>query len=232
VESGERAKVLLADDVAFFRRYLGEVLRAAGLEVLEAATGTDVLARLEQREDLPNLLLVDIDLPEEGAVGLLPVVRSRYTREELAIVLLTQVSESEELRKLRDLGADGHVDKQAPAEHILFSVRQAIARGARDRRGSPRILVDSPILYEGETHRGIGRLVDIGAGGLHVQSTESPPPAGTVLRLSFVFPGREEEVVAEGRVVRSAPLRFSVAFKALDETARAAIVSFLEGAAG
>jgi CheY-like chemotaxis protein len=232
IQTGEPASVLVADDVAFFRRYLGEVLRNARFEVFEASSGVEAMRQLQSRERRPNLLLMDVDLPEQGAVGLLPLIRAKHTRDELAVLLLTKTPEFAEMPQFRDLGADGHVNKHGAAEHVIFSVSQAIARREKERRGSPRYLVDSPICWNGGEYKGVGRLVDIGAGGLHVQCMGTPPPLGSLLKLSFVFPGREEEVVAEGRVVRSAPLRFSAAFRSLDDSARAALLSFLESATG
>ena len=114
--------VMVADDTPFFRKYLSDVLGQAGAQVLEAADGADLLAQLEQHGHKLDLLLLDVVMPKGNAFGLLPIIREKFTRDELKILLVTSVTEAEDIHKLRELGADGYITKDAEPDHVLFRI--------------------------------------------------------------------------------------------------------------
>ena len=62
----EQPLVLIVDDNERNRRLARDVLRAAGLETIEAATGDEAIALAELH--LPNVILMDLGLPDmDGA---------------------------------------------------------------------------------------------------------------------------------------------------------------------
>ena len=67
-------KVLLVDDDATLRRTLGIGLRAEGHEVLIAADGRSALQAL--REDKPDIVVLDLGLPDLSGVEVLRRLRT------------------------------------------------------------------------------------------------------------------------------------------------------------
>ena len=56
------ARVLVVDDTEGNRYAVSRLLRGAGMEVVEAETGREALARLAER--VPDLVVLDINLPD------------------------------------------------------------------------------------------------------------------------------------------------------------------------
>jgi DNA-binding response OmpR family regulator len=111
-------KVLLVDDDATLRRTLGIGLRAEGHEVLIAADGRSALQAL--REDKPDIVVLDLGLPDLSGVEVLRRLRAWST---IPVVVLSARAESTEKVQALDLGADDYVTKP-------FSVAELVSRVA------------------------------------------------------------------------------------------------------
>jgi len=114
-------KVLVIDDEPPIRRLLRMGLSTQGYEVLEATNGKTALEQLGQK---PDLIILDLGLPDIQGHELLRTVRSR--NEAVPIVVLS--SRGDEAGKVQalDLGADDYVTKPFGMEELLARMRAAL----------------------------------------------------------------------------------------------------------
>ena len=70
--------ILVADDEATVRTYIGSVLRREGFQLLEAVDGADALDQVQQRGAPIHLLLTDIRMPRMDGVALARSVTDLY----------------------------------------------------------------------------------------------------------------------------------------------------------
>jgi two-component system invasion response regulator UvrY len=120
-------KILLVDDHVVVRSGLRNLLTSvADTRISEAATGRDALLRL--RQDRPDLVLLDLNLPGIGGLELL----RRMLLEDKAVRILVLSMHAEPLYATRamELGARGYLSKNASAEELLSAVRR-VAEGGR-----------------------------------------------------------------------------------------------------
>jgi CheY-like chemotaxis protein len=76
--------ILCVDDEALVRNVTCDMLRDLGHQVSEAASGTEALDRLQQRDDMIDLLLTDIRMP--GLDGLRLAQIARTSRPDLRVI--------------------------------------------------------------------------------------------------------------------------------------------------
>jgi two-component system, OmpR family, KDP operon response regulator KdpE len=114
-------RVLVVDDEPPIRKLLRTGLAAHGYRVLEAQNGK---AALEQLEALPNLIILDLGLPDMQGHELLRTIRSR--NDSVPIVILS--SRDDEAGKVQalDLGADDYVTKPFGMDELLARMRAAM----------------------------------------------------------------------------------------------------------
>jgi two-component system KDP operon response regulator KdpE len=175
-------RVLLVDDDATLRRTLGIGLRAADHEVLVAADGRSALQAL--REDKPDLVVLDLGLPDLSGVEVLRRLRAWST---VPVVVLSARAESGEKVQALDLGADDYVTKPFGMEELLARIR-----AAGRRAGS-----DVPVLEAGDL------VIDLPA--------RRVTKAGVVVRLTPTEWGLLEMLVrVPGRLVRQQDLLHEV----------------------
>lgn len=118
-------RVVIADDHAVVRRGLRQVLDAEeGLEVVAEASDLDG-ARRYVRGHHPDVLVLDLNLPEGLSLGAIPEIRSECPDTE--IVVLTMQNEPAYAREALGAGALGYVLKEAAESELVEAVRRAAA---------------------------------------------------------------------------------------------------------
>jgi two-component system KDP operon response regulator KdpE len=114
-------KVLVVDDEPPIRKLLRMGLSKQGYEVLEAPNGKTALELLSEK---PDLVVLDLGLPDIQGLELLRMIRGRS--EGLPIVVLS--SRGDEVGKVEalDLGADDYVTKPFGMDELLARMRAAL----------------------------------------------------------------------------------------------------------
>jgi DNA-binding NarL/FixJ family response regulator len=121
-----RIRIVIADDHPIFRAGLQGLLSAQGdFEVVgEAANGKEALAVV--RHAAPEVLLVDLQMPELDGVGAIRAIREAAPATRI-LVLTTYDSDGDILRAV-EAGATGYLLKDTPRDELFRAIR-ATARG-------------------------------------------------------------------------------------------------------
>jgi len=122
-------RVLVVDDDASMRRTLAINLRARGYEVETVGDGRSALQSLVEEE--PDVVLLDLGLPDVDGIGVLRRLRE-YSR--VPVLVVSARSESDDKVEALDLGADDFVTKPFDVNELLARVRAVVRRGAAEPR--------------------------------------------------------------------------------------------------
>jgi two-component system KDP operon response regulator KdpE len=140
--SASPLKVLIVDDEPPIRKLLRMGLSTQGYEILDAPNGKTALALLESK---PDLVILDLGLPDMKGLDLLAMIRARD--EAVPIVVLS--SRGDEAGKVQalDLGADDYLTKPFGMEELLARMRAALrhqlqVQGERPAFRSGDLMVD------------------------------------------------------------------------------------------
>ena len=119
--SAPRTRVLVVDDEPPIRKLLRMGLSTQGYDILEAANRRVSLELLAQK---PDLVILDLGLPDMQGLDLLRTMRAR--NESVPIVVLS--SRGDEAGKVQalDLGADDYVTKPFGMDELLARMRAAL----------------------------------------------------------------------------------------------------------
>jgi len=119
--TGPQLKVLVVDDEPPIRKLLRMGLATANYQILEAPNAKTALAQLVEN---PDLVILDLGLPDMDGHELLRTIRSR--NENVPIVVLS--SRGDEAGKVRalDFGADDYVTKPFGMDELLARLRAAL----------------------------------------------------------------------------------------------------------
>jgi len=119
-------QVLVVEDDATIRAVLRALLEPQHLRVIEAENGSRGLA--EARGHKPDLILVDLGLPDRDGLSLIQEVR---TWSSVPIIVLSARAQEEEKIRALDVGADDYVTKPFSAPELLARVRAGLRRNLR-----------------------------------------------------------------------------------------------------
>ena len=124
-------KILVIEDEKSISYLLGTVLTANGYDVIKAYTGTEACEMLDAY--CPDLILLDLGLPDMDGVDIIRRVRSRGTAP--IVVVSARTRERDKIEAL-DLGADDYITKPFGGGELLARVRAAL-RHARNQVAGP-----------------------------------------------------------------------------------------------
>ena len=125
-------QVLVVEDEPGIRGILRVLLESEKYRVIEA--GTAKRAEVEARAHKPDLLIVDLGLPDGNG---LDVIRSVRTWSPVPILVLSARTMEEQKIAALDAGADDYVTKPFSAPELLARMRAALRRNVRTAEQVP-----------------------------------------------------------------------------------------------
>lgn len=105
----KKMKILIVEDESFLLDLYQIKLEQAGFEVVKAGNGNEgvSLARLEQ----PDLILLDILMPEIDGYEMLAKIKSDPKTKKIPVIIFSNLSQKEEIEKGLKLGASDYIIK-------------------------------------------------------------------------------------------------------------------------
>ena len=115
--------ILVVDDDAAIREMLAEYLVSHGYAVALAGDGTAMRAQLEA--ELPDLVLLDLRLPQEDGLSLARYLRERY---DVGIIMVTGAAGTVDRIVGLEMGADDYVAKPFEPRELLARIKSVLRR--------------------------------------------------------------------------------------------------------
>ena len=117
-------KILIADDEPNIVTSLEFLMQQRGYEVRAAANGAEALRQVT--EFGPDLILLDIMLPEMNGFEVCQRIRNNPAWNLVKVVLLTAKGRESEVAKGLALGADAYITKPFATRELLANVQRLL----------------------------------------------------------------------------------------------------------
>ncbi|HXF45541.1 MAG TPA: response regulator transcription factor [Burkholderiaceae bacterium] len=124
IENGRRRCLLVVEDQELMRNTLREYLQRAFPERHVGVAESGVLALDIVRANRPQLVFMDIHLPDADGIELTREIRVAYP--EVAVIVVSHHSGAEFVRRARAAGAAGYVVKENIRTELLPLARHAL----------------------------------------------------------------------------------------------------------
>lgn len=124
--SSGKQRVLVIEDNEYVRENLREILELANYTVIAVEDGKIGLNFILQ--ELPDLVICDIKMPQLDGFSLLKIIRSNPATTHIPVIILTSKAEYQDLRKGMNLGADDYITKPYDNTELLEVVELRIQR--------------------------------------------------------------------------------------------------------
>jgi len=126
IEEAGGARILLAEDSAFYRNLLASYLTSAGYEVITCEDGAQAWDTL--KSDTFSLLITDIEMPNMDGFELAKKIRSDSTLQDLPVIAVTSLSGEDDRRRGMEAGFNEYQPKLDRAE-VLAAVSALLSPG-------------------------------------------------------------------------------------------------------
>jgi two-component system KDP operon response regulator KdpE len=115
--------ILVVDDESRMRRFMHMNLDLEGYRVIEAENGLEAVNRA--REDLPDMVLLDVMMPEMDGFEALRLIRET---SNVPVIMLTVKGEEEDRVRGLELGADDYVTKPFSPRELASRIKAVLRR--------------------------------------------------------------------------------------------------------
>ncbi|UCA44336.1 MULTISPECIES: response regulator transcription factor [Pseudochrobactrum] len=126
-------KILVVDDEPPIRKLLRVGLGTEGFLILEAPSAA--IAREIMRDDRPDLVLLDLGLPDMSGHDLLTLWRSELI--DLPVIILSSRTDESGIVKALELGADDYVTKPFGMKELAARIRVALRHKLQEQGEKP-----------------------------------------------------------------------------------------------
>jgi len=120
-------KVLVIEDNDRNRKLVKILLEANKYEVIEAKTGEEALTCLQN--DKPDLILLDIQLPNMDGLTLTRILRSNQKTKDIPIVAVTAYAMKGDKERVLGAGCDAYISKPIDTRELPIIVANIIKEG-------------------------------------------------------------------------------------------------------
>ena len=127
-----RASVLLVDDDSAFRGVMAGELERLNLQVTTEGSGEEALVRI--KEDNPDVVLLDLELPDMSGLDVLKIAGEKSPTSE--IIMLTGHGSIDTAIDAIQMGAFDYVCKPCPLAELELRIQRALERRALRRRAA------------------------------------------------------------------------------------------------
>jgi chemosensory pili system protein ChpA (sensor histidine kinase/response regulator) len=118
--------VLVVDDSESIRRALELLLRRGGFAVELARDGVEALDHLLQR--VPDVVLLDVEMPRLGGFELLAALRERPQLRDVRVIMLTSRASTQHKEEAMRLGASAYLIKPVPRDALYAAIHAVLAQ--------------------------------------------------------------------------------------------------------
>ena len=123
--NGQRHTILVIEDDADLLKLVGEVLAKAGFLTRFARSRGEINAEFN-KPPLPDLVLLDVRLPDADGFNILERIRNNQKILKLPVIMMTGRSEVTDVARGLSLGADGYVTKPFRISGLISAINTVL----------------------------------------------------------------------------------------------------------
>lgn len=123
-----RQKVLIVEDNELNMKLFNDILRAHGYDTLQTRDGVEALALA--RQHLPDLILMDIQLPEISGLEITRLIKEDEELKPIPVIAVTAFAMKGDREKMRDGGCEDYIAKPISIAGFLQTIERFLSRSS------------------------------------------------------------------------------------------------------
>jgi chemosensory pili system protein ChpA (sensor histidine kinase/response regulator) len=127
--ASRRAIVMVVDDSLTVRKVTSRTLQKFGMEILVAKDGLDAIEQLQRADVLPDVMLVDIEMPRMDGYELTSRVRSDSRLQNIPIIMITSRAGEKHRKRAFDLGVNDYMSKPYQEDKLVATISDLLPAG-------------------------------------------------------------------------------------------------------
>ena len=114
-------KILIVDDVPTNVTLIAAIIKKLNVEYDTAENGEDALKKIDTFK--PNIVLLDLMMPDISGWDVIKTIREKYSKEQLAIIVTSAITDHENITECYDMGVNDYVAKPIVPDRLLNTIQ-------------------------------------------------------------------------------------------------------------
>jgi two-component system, cell cycle response regulator DivK len=114
-------KVLIVEDNELNMKLFNDLLEAHGISTVKTMSGTEAIELA--KEHMPDLILMDIQLPEVSGLDVIKWIKADDTLKHIPIIAVTAFAMKGDEERIREGGCEGYLSKPISVAKFLETVK-------------------------------------------------------------------------------------------------------------
>ncbi|MCA9882115.1 MAG: response regulator [Anaerolineae bacterium] len=124
----ENPRILVVDDDPALQKLVVLLLKRADMNPVSAMNATEA-AQILKEKPLPDLVVLDLMLPEISGIEFLKQMRGKSQFDTLPVVILSALADPAQIREGLEAGADRYLTKPYLANNLIRTVQEVLTAG-------------------------------------------------------------------------------------------------------
>lgn len=197
-----KGRILIADDTATFRTILGDGLADKGYDVIYASDGLETITMVREGFSEIRLVVLDLLMPKMLGFDVLKEIREMEGGKDLPVMVITGLFKNlEDIKKVKDLGASGFIDKSLSMEDIIFRIAGFLDPDEHEEKKVVEVPVSIAVNYKHEGNAFSAYTFTVSPKGMFLR-TSKPLEEGAETELQFELNEGGRNIKTKARVTR------------------------------
>ena len=122
--SNDKKTIMVVDDSITIRKVTERILQRYGIEVILAKDGVDATSQLQER--IPDLMLLDIEMPRMDGFEVASFVRNDENLKDLPIIMITSRTGAKHKEKAMEIGVNQYLGKPFQEEDLISNINNIL----------------------------------------------------------------------------------------------------------
>lgn len=118
-------RILVVDDDDGVQKLVATLLNRSRITAIPAMSATEA-AQLLRQPPLPDVMLLDIMLPEISGIDFLKQMRSKTVFDDLPVIILSALADPKTIRAGLDAGADRYLTKPYLVNNLVKTIQEVL----------------------------------------------------------------------------------------------------------
>jgi len=111
---------MVVDDSITIRKVTARILERNGMKVMSATDGVDATNQLQ--EEIPDLMLLDIEMPKMDGFELATYMRNDSRLKNIPIIMITSRTGAKHKERAKEIGVEQYLGKPYQEEELMTNI--------------------------------------------------------------------------------------------------------------
>lgn len=116
----DKLRILIVDDIPTNVKLISAIIKKQNTEFETAENGKEALEKVESFK--PQIVLLDLMMPDVSGWDIIKAIREKYTKEQIAIIVTSAITDHDNITECYDLGVNDYVAKPIVPDRLLNTI--------------------------------------------------------------------------------------------------------------